>query len=208
MKRVMQGFKQKFFLISFLPAMAYWYMEENYPVRIAITAGIILAILEIVFEKIFCQKVHTLSKFNFFLIIIMGGLSLMGEDGMWFKLTPFLTGIFISGFLFWQIFKNKKSLFYETLKEMKDDKDFPLPDFVIKQILFSTETHFAFFILLYANWMGAVAVWGTSNQWIFFKTLGQYLVFFIFAFFEFIIMRVKIKKILKAEQKARLLKQF
>ena len=77
-----------FFLISFLPAILYWYLETKYPVKIALMGGIALSIGEILFEKIFTGHIHQLSRFNFFLVVFLGGFSLMEENGIWFKLQP------------------------------------------------------------------------------------------------------------------------
>jgi intracellular septation protein len=80
-----------FFLISFLPAILYWYLESQYPVKTALIGGIALSVAEILFEKFYSGHVHQLSKFNFFLIIALGGFSLMEENGIWFKLQPSLS---------------------------------------------------------------------------------------------------------------------
>ena len=109
-----KSFSKSFFLISFLPAIAYWYLDEYYPVRIAITGGLALAILEISAEKIFIKHVHTISKANFFLILFLGGLSLLGDEGVWFRLQPAITGVGISSFMFYRL-KIGKGLLEEFL---------------------------------------------------------------------------------------------
>jgi intracellular septation protein len=201
--------KNKFFLISFLPAIAYWILDAYYPVRIAVAGGLILAVLEIILEKIFSKKVHTLSKFNFFLILVLGGLSFLGEDGVWFKLSPCFTGLGVGAFL---LFENRKGpghgLLYGMLSEMQDLSKIPLPIPVYQQIFFSMEMHFAFFFIGYSLLMGSVALWGTSNQWIFFKTAGQYLSFGIFGLGEMILMRWKIKRYFHQKQQLEFLKRF
>jgi intracellular septation protein len=157
-----------FFLFSFLPAIAYWYLEENYPLRIAVTGGLILAVLEIAIEKIFTKHVHALSKFNFFLILGLGGISLLGEDGLWFKLQPFFTGLVLSIYLFYKL-KKSDGLFVEMLSEMHPDQK-PNPVFFRR-----LERDLALFLLSYGFFMGAIALWGTTDQWLFFKTIGFYL---------------------------------
>ena len=49
-KRKIKIEKKNFFLISFLPAILYWYLEENYPVKIAVIGGLPAA-LEICVES-------------------------------------------------------------------------------------------------------------------------------------------------------------
>ena len=115
----------KFFLFSFLPAIAYWYLETKYPIKIAIAGGLLLAILEISAEKIFFKHVHKLSKFNFFLLLFLGGLSLLGEDGLWFKLQPFFTGQVLGGVLIFYLWKGK-GLMAEMMESMGKKSD-PCP---------------------------------------------------------------------------------
>lgn len=89
-----------FGLMSFLPAIAYWWLEENYPLRIALGVGLGLAVIEILIERIWLGHVHTISKFNFAIIMILGGLSLLGDDGLWFKLQPCLPEYWLPLFYF------------------------------------------------------------------------------------------------------------
>lgn len=177
--------QNKFFLISFLPAMAYWYMEENYPLRVAISAGLILAILEIVLEKVFTKHVHKISVFNFFLILFLGLLSLLGDEGIWFKLQPFLTGIFMGGYLLFKCYRGKGLMW-----EMMETMDRPLPPFEVWAPL---EKHLAFFMLFYGIFMAFVATLLSTDLWLFFKTAGFYLCFLLFFVVEMIRLRVRLK---------------
>lgn len=179
--------QKNFFLISFLPAIAYWYLEENYPIRIAITGGLILAILEISFEYFYTKHVHTLSKFNFFLILFLGGVSLLGEDGIWFKLQPAFTGFGIAAFMIFRLLKGK-GLMYEMMESMP--KPPPVPDFIVQ----SMEKHMVFLFAGYGAFMVYVATSLSTDQWLFYKTLGFYIVFGVFSVFEVFFMRFKIRK--------------
>ncbi|MCF8059681.1 MAG: septation protein IspZ [Bacteriovoracaceae bacterium] len=179
--------QKNFFLISFLPAMAYWYLEENYPIRIAITGGLILAILEIGFEHFYTKHVHTLSKFNFFLILFLGGLSLLGEDGLWFKLQPAFTGVGIAGFMIFRLWKGQ-GLMWEMMESMPNKP--ALPAFIIQGL----EKHMVFLFFGYGSFMVFVALKLTTDQWLFFKTLGFYIVFGVFFLFEMVYLRVTVKK--------------
>lgn len=193
--------QKNFFLISFLPAIAYWYLEENYPIRIAITGGLILAILEISFEKFYTKHVHTLSKFNFFLILFLGGISLLGEDGIWFKLQPAFTGIGISGFLVYRLLRGK-GLMFEMMESMPNPP--PVPDFIIQTM----EKHMAVLFGGYGLFMAFVALKLSTDQWLFFKTLGFYIIFGIFSVVEMVLLRKKVKKWHDSMRSAEVLKSF
>jgi intracellular septation protein len=175
-----------FFLISFLPALAYWYLESNYPVRIAVSAGVALALLELLIERIFTGHLHSLSKFNALLILTLGGMALMDDEGLWFRLQPLFTGIIISGFLLYRL-KCGRGL----LAEMASDLNKHPPPRDLLEIM---ELHLALFLLFYGVWMGWVAWKLTVDQWLFFKTAGFYLVFAVFLVGELLYLRFKILK--------------
>ena len=178
--------KNKFFLISFLPAIAYWYLEENYPIRVAVIGGLALSILEITFEKVFLKHVHKISWANFFLIFFLGGLSLLGDEGKWFKLQPAITGVAIGlGLIILRL--RKKSFFAEMLKEMNPDQNPP------EWILSTMEMHIGIFFGAYGLWMFYVVFFMSTDQWLFFKTLGFYLCFGIFFIAELFYLRRKVK---------------
>lgn len=174
-------------MISFLPALAYWYLEENYPLKIAIIGGLGLAVLEIILEKIFFKHIHSISKFNFFLLLFLGGLSLLGDEGIWFKLQPMFTGLGIGGFLFFKKWRGE-SLFLEIMETMNNKKN--LPD----KLVFLMEYHIAIFMMGYGLFMGGVALFLSTGYWTFFKTIGFYLAFVLFCLFEVVLIRRIVKK--------------
>jgi len=175
---------KNFFLISFLPAIAYWYLDENYPVKIALAGGLILAVIEVLIEKIFTKHVHTISKFNFFLILLLGALSFLGDDGVWFKLQPLFTGIGMSAFMFYRL-KRGKGLLLEMMESMPQKKNVLLPDFVFQMM----EWHMAFFLLGYGIFMAVLAIYASTGMWAFFKTIGFYLAFAVYMVIEFVMIK-------------------
>lgn len=197
-----QKVSKNFFLISFLPALAYWYLEENYPIRVAVSGGLILAALEIIIEKYFTKHVHGISKFNFLLLLLLGGLSLLGDEGLWFKLQPFFTGVIMGGFLLFKLWRGT-GLMEEMMLSMMDESKRP-PSFVIRTL----ELHASIFFLIYGVFMGYVAMYWSSDQWIFFKTAGFYICFFVFFIFELIFVRFKMKRYMENIKKAEILKKF
>ncbi len=183
--------KQKnFFLISFLPALAYWYLEENYPIKIAVIGGLSLAVLEIAIEYFLTKHVHTISKFNFFLIGFLGGLSLLGDEGLWFKLQPAFTGVCIGLFMVYRLWQGE-GLMWETMQSMPQK---PLiPKFLVRMM----EKHMVFLFGGYGIFMAYVALSWSTDRWVFFKTIGFYIVFAIFAVLEVIYLRRRLASLLR-----------
>lgn len=197
----MKGFSGKqFFIISFLPAIAYWYLETRFPLKIALAGGFCLALLEILLEKICTKHVHALSKFNFFLIIFLGVISFGEEDGLWFKLQPCLTGLGIGGYLLVRLYHGK-SLMNEMLTSM--GKQLPFEGIMEKM-----EIHLGIFFILYGLFMAGVAFFTSTGTWLFFKTAGFYLVTFVFFIAEFLYTRFQIKRSIMNQQKAKVLQRF
>lgn len=166
---------KSFFLISFLPAIAYWYLEANYSLHIALLGGMTLSIVEISLEKLITHQVHKISIFNFLLILFLGGISLLGDDGIWFKLQPAFTGLFMGCYFLFNSFK-KESLMFDMMMSMNTSRVLPMP------LLFFMEKWLGFFMLFYGILMANIAFFCETSVWLFWKTIGFYtssLIFFI-----------------------------
>lgn len=179
--------QKQFFWASFLPAIAYWYLEDNYSLQIALIGGLILAVLEMSLEWILTKHIHTLSKFNFALILILGGISLIASEGIWFKLQPFFTGLLMGGYLLYRIYK-KESLMVEMMKSMHSH---PMPD----EITIFIERNMSIFLIAYGVFMAFIAIYTPTDTWLFFKTGGFYIVTIIFFIIQMIFIRKKLKRI-------------
>jgi intracellular septation protein len=179
-----------YFLLSFIPAVAYWLLETYFSLEIALIGGIVLGICEMILEKKFTGHVHTLSKLNISLVIGLGVISLIAREGIWFKLQPTMTGICVAGFLIFKKFQGH-SIMLDMLTDMK--QKIPLPPEVYKKL----EWHMCLFMFVYAVWMAHVAINATTANWLFWKTGGFYGAFGIFMVFEMILLRFFIKGLRK-----------
>lgn len=167
-----------FFLTSFLPAVGYWILDSYFSLTIALMGGIALSLMEIAFEKWRYGHVHALSKFNFFLILILGGISLLGEDGLWFKLQPALSLYAVSAFMGYKLFTGK-GMMVELMQSLPQKR--PLPEVILLRM----EKHLVWFFVLYGLVMTATALWFETSVWIFFKTVGLYIAMALFSLIEF-----------------------
>jgi len=195
----MQNQKQ-FFLISFLPAIAYWYLEENYNLQIALIGGSALALIEITLEKVLTKHVHSISKFNFYLIVVLGAIAFIGNEGIWFKLQPFFTGLFMGSYLLYRVSKNN-GLMIETMESIGRE----IPD---KDAFKKLERDLSLFLIVYGLFMAFVAFNLTTSQWTFYKTIGFYIASFIFFAVEMFMLRKRIKTKMNNEMKAQLLRSM
>ena len=177
-----------YLLLSFLPAVAYWLLETYTSLEIALLGGGFLGLIEMVVEKKFSGHVHTLSKLNFGLIVVLGGISFIAQEGIFFKLQPTFTGMAIAGFLIYKKIKDQ-SLMVEMLTDMK--QKIPLKEEVYKMM----EWHMCLFLLLFAGFMVYVAVKESTATWLFWKTGGFYIAFIGFMLIEMIYLRFLMKKV-------------
>lgn len=175
----MQNGQKPYFLLSFLPALAYWYLETYYTLEVALIGGILLGVIEMLLEKKFTGHVHTLSKLNIALIVILGGVSLIAKEGVWFKLQPTFTGLALSSFLIYKKIKNQ-SLMVEMLNDLKQKP--PMPESIYK----SMEWHMCLFLIGFAAFMAWVAIKEPTSTWLFWKTGGFYIAFGGFMVLEMI----------------------
>lgn len=179
--------KPPYFLLSFIPAVAYWLLETYTTLEIALIGGIILGIIEMILEKYFTGHVHTLSKVNISLIVILGVISLMAKEGVWFRLQPTFTGVGIAGFLIYKKMQGH-SLMLDLIKDMGQVP--PLSDETYKMM----EWHITLFLLAFAAFMAKVAVYDSTGTWIFWKTGGFYIAFGGFMVLEMIYLRFVLRR--------------
>ena len=173
--------------LSFLPALAYWWLEATQPLNVALTVGIGLSVLEVTVEKIYTGKVHTLSKLNFGIIVVLGLLSIFAREGVWFKLQPTITGVICGTWLIFNQSKGK-TMMVEAMQDM--GRPWPFPEVWLRDF----ERHVIIFIFSFSTFMAYWTIWGTTAQWAFWKTGGQYMSFGVFMVVEFWWLRRKMKK--------------
>ncbi len=179
--------KPPYFLLSFIPAVAYWYLETNYTLQIALIGGIILGILEMILEKKFSGHVHTLSKVNLSLIVVLGIVALVANQGIWFRLQPTFTGVGVASFLIYKKVTGH-SLMLDMLKDMGQEP--PLSEETYKIL----EWHMTLFLLGFAAFMARVAIYETTATWLFWKTGGFYIAFGGFMVLEMVYLRFVLKR--------------
>ncbi len=179
--------QKPYFLLSFLPALAYWYLETYHSLEIALIGGVILGVIEILFEKKFSGHVHTLSKLNLSLIVVLGGVALIAKEGLFFKLQPTFTGVAVGGYLIFKKIRNE-SLMLEMLRDLNQTP--PLPVAFYRTL----EWHLCVFLLAFAAFMAWVAVRETTAVWLFWKTGGFYLAFGGFLVVEILFLRLTLRR--------------
>lgn len=179
-----------YFLLSFIPAVAYWFLETYFTLEIALIGGILLGVIEMLLEKKFTGHVHTLSKLNLSLVVVLGSISLLAKEGIWFKLQPTLTGLSVASFLIYKKIRGH-SLMYEMMIDMKQRP--PMPEQVYRLL----EWHMCLFLIGFAGFMAKVAIYEETSTWLFWKTGGFYMAFGGFMVVEMIFLSWYVRRIKK-----------
>jgi len=179
-------FSNLYFFLSFVPALGYWILESYYSLTVALVGGVLLGISEIIIERFFSGKVHSISKLNLGLVVFLGLISLWAQEGIWFKLQPTFTGIILFFFLGYQKLQ-KKSFMVEMMKDF--NQSLLLPNELYQKL----EWHLALFVLTFGIFMAYIAFSQSTDVWIFWKTIGFYLAFFVFIIVEFVFLRMKLR---------------
>lgn len=182
--------QKPYFLLSFLPALAYWYLETYHTLEVALIGGILLGVVEIAIEKKFSGHVHTLSKLNIALVAGLGVISLAAKEGVFFKLQPTFTGAAIAVYLLYKK-SRKESLMVDMLKDMK--QKLPMPE----SIYLTLEWHLCLFLFGFSAFMAWVALKESTASWLFWKTGGFYIAFGGFMAFELAFLRFKTRGLRK-----------
>ena len=176
------------FFAGLVPVIAFTLIEEYYGTIAGLIAGMVFGVGEICFELYNHKKVQKITWIGNGLLLVLGGLSLISSEGIWFKLQPALMEGAFAIALWASVIMNKPLLI--VLAEQQGQV---LPDFLrsrMKGITFRVGLFFAIHTLL-AVW--AAYSWTTTN-WALLKGVGLTVSLFLYMGIEMILMRSEIIK--------------
>lgn len=162
------------FFAGLLPVIAFTLIEEYYGVVAGLIAGMVFGSGEIIWELYKYKKVQTLTWIGNGLLLVLGGVSLLSSEGIWFKLQPALMeGVFALA-LWGSVIAGRPLLIY--LAEKQGQK---FPDAIkdrMKGVTLRTGLFFAIHTTL-AVW--AAFAWSTS-AWALLKGVGLTVSFILY----------------------------
>lgn len=160
------------FLGGLLPVIVFTVVEEKYGPLWGLIFGMIFGVLEILYEAIKYRKVELVTWVGNGLLLGMGGISLLTQDGLWFKLQPSLmeagmaflllgTGLFGSPFLLMMAEKQKT---FETMH--------PLLVPQMKEGFRGINWRLGVFFLVHSVLAAYAALYWSSRSWALLKGVG------------------------------------
>lgn len=177
------------FFGGLLPVIIFTVIEESYGIMAGLCAGLIFGTSEVIYELIRHKKVSTLTWVGNGLLILLGLISLVAQNGIWFKLQPalFEAGFFI--FLLGSWFLKKPFLRFIIEKQNPETPDF------LKETLSGMTLRLSLFMLAHAILATWAAFEWSTRHWALLKGVGLTVSLILYIGAEILWLRFKIKKI-------------
>lgn len=171
-----------------LPVIAFTVIEEKYGIIAGLIAGMIFGVGEIIYELIRYGKVSTMTWVGNALLLVLGGVSLISSDGIWFKLQPAIIELGMFGFLFvtWLL----KKPFLVLIIEKQNPS---APDF-IKERLSGMTLRLSFFMLAHAVIATWAAFYWSTEAWALLKGIGLTVSMIVYLAAEILYTRYQLNK--------------
>ena len=157
-----------------LPVLAFAFVEDRYGVIWGTIAGMVFGVGEILYEKLFLKKVSGVTWFSNALILVLGAITWISQDGVWFKLQP---AIFFAAFgvmLIGSHFIRQPLL---TGLAKKQNPQLPMEAEVFLRAL---NLRLGFVFLFLAGLSTWAALDWSTKAWAFLKSVGAIIIIFIY----------------------------
>ena len=105
------------FFGGLLPVIAFTLIEDNYGTFAGIIAGLVFGAGEVIYEFIKERKVSAITWIGNGMLLSLGIISLVSEDGIWFKLQPAIIEVFFAIFLWGSLLLKKNILLVMAEKQ-------------------------------------------------------------------------------------------
>lgn len=176
------------FFAGLLPVIAFTLIEEYYGIIAGLIAGMVFGFGEIIWELYRHRKVQTMTWIGNGLLLVLGGISLVSSEGLWFKLQPALMeGLFALALWISVIIKKPLLVF---LAEQQGQK---LPDIIKDKFKGITIRAGLFFAIHTGLAIWAALEWSTTN-WALLKGVGVTVSFVLYLGLEILLLRLALQK--------------
>lgn len=174
------------FFAGLLPVIAFTLIEEYYGTVAGLIAGMVFGVGEITYELVKHKKVQKITWIGNGLLLVLGGVSLISSEGIWFKLQPALMEAALVVAM-WGSLLVKKPLLV-VLAEQQGQK---FPD-AIKAKMSGVTFRVGLFFLAHTG----LAVWAafawSTTAWALLKGIGLTVSFVLYLILEVIFLRKSI----------------
>lgn len=176
------------FLGGLLPVILFTLIEDNFGTYWGVIAALIYGVVEVGYEYFQTKKVSQITLFSNGLILILGLISLISEDGIWFKLQPAILEIVMS-LILWGSVLLKKPLLLVLAQQQKIN----FPEVLLHEFKGLT-SRLGFFFLIHC----VIATWAafkwTTTEWALLKGVGLTVSLILYMLAELFFIRKKLTK--------------
>ncbi|MCC6277973.1 MAG: hypothetical protein IT289_08675 [Oligoflexia bacterium] len=182
------------FLMGLFPLVVFWVVEEQFGTAWGLGAAMAWALGELVFGYWKFKKVDRLTLVVAAIVVVSGGVSLLTQEGIFFKLSPVLSELVMIP-LFFMKGASGEPLLLEMSEKMRSKK---APEVKSQEQLIKMRRIYALMarqmiavILIHCAVMTWAAFYSTTSVWIFWKGIGFFVLFGIWAVSLYVFSRIK-----------------
>lgn len=182
--------------MGIVPLLIFWIVEEQFGTFGGIVAAIAWCVLECSWEFFRHKRLSKITLISSGLIIGFGGIDLALESTAFFKFQPTVLEWGFALALVYSLFQ-KESFVVKMMRQMRPeavDPNLPHYDVQMKVMRRMTISLIAL-LILHGVIMIFAALWGTTSQWIFWKTGGFLVMAGVWFGVDFWFIRRKIRSI-------------
>jgi len=189
-------------LAGIIPVILFTVVEEYYGTKWGLLCGMVFGGGEILYEKVKHGKVEAMTWGGNALLLVLGGVSLLTTDGIWFKLQPAVLEGVMAALLIGSVVVGKPFLQLMAEKQrLMPPAESPLHSRILAAYRGLTLRIGVFFLLHMGLAIWAALYWST-RAWALLKGVGFTGSLFVYVFAEAVILRRSIKVSLKASGQA------
>lgn len=184
-------------LAGLLPVILFTVIEEMYGTLWGLIAGMVFGVGEIAWELIKYRRVETMTWAGNGLLLGLGGISLLTDTGVWFKLQPSILEGVMGGVLIGSVIL-KRPLLYAMMKQQMEEKVVPTFSEKVGTTFFAAlggmTLRMGLFLWVHAGLAAWVALYGSTRVWAVLKGVGFTVSFIVYLVVESLLLRYRIAK--------------
>ena len=190
----------KLVLMGVLPLLVFTLIEEYMGTLWGLIAGMSFGLGEILWEYYSYKKVEAMTWGGNVLLFVLGGVSLLTQEGVWFKLQPsILEGVF--ALLLWGSWAMKKPLLFSLMMKQNSQLRSGSPLFSdsmrrqLEKVLYGMTLRLGLFFVIHAVLAAWAAFYWSTQAWLILKGVGLTASLVVYMVVESLFLRYRMRQI-------------
>jgi intracellular septation protein len=186
-----------------LPVIVFTGVETLYGTFWGLVAGMVFGAGEILYEWIRFKKVDPFTWGGNAMILVLGGVSLLTNEGFWFKLQPAILEVTTAGVFLGSVALGKSlmaGLMRKQMAQMVGQPQVTLPPWM-EGLLQGITLRFGLFFLLHAALATWAALHWSTEAWAILKGVGFTVSLIAYGVAEAVLLRYRIAKLHRSQTK-------